>query len=480
MARAMAITPVLRYRDADTAARWLCEAFGFQEHDRAQELNGYVRYILLRLGDGFVLVRPVANSVLDDFMVQPEAIGGANTQTCYLTIPDADEHSARSEAAGAKVEIKPRDDGLGGRFYTCRDLDGHLWSFGTRSYGAAHANAFEPVEMAPSLSSTGNASGQGHIGRAPARRGQLLPAIGIACAAVVLIVGGWVYYDTYAGSALREAAATSAATAYRLEETVKQLAHERSRRLVAEAASQEAATKLTEERAVVAQLGQAVQRAKAELADMHQEKGRAVRALETSNELSQKHRLARDRAEAEMEVAKSQLAEAKAKLVELASADPTEAQVQLAKQEEVISKQKDELQETKTALLAANRKLEELRAGQLEPMGPDGADPVSDNSLCVLAVQGKIALGHKGPTTWAAADLSRLCRGAEASEEPAKCFQEIMRGKINWGAGTTWVTSNALALCGGTHSARQTVDCFKSKISSSQPWKTAIAQCRTK
>ena len=50
MARAAAITPVLRYRDAGKAARWLCEAFGFHEHDRAQALDGSVRFVSLRLG----------------------------------------------------------------------------------------------------------------------------------------------------------------------------------------------------------------------------------------------------------------------------------------------------------------------------------------------------------------------------------------------------------------------------------------------
>src|SRR5262245_64909829 len=122
MARATAVTPVLRYRDASAAARWLCEAFGFQEHDRAQGLDGRVRYVSLRLGDSIVLVRPVANSVLDDLMVQPEAIGGANTQICYLTIPDVTDHHARAAGAGAKIEFEPQDDGLGGRLYKYRDV----------------------------------------------------------------------------------------------------------------------------------------------------------------------------------------------------------------------------------------------------------------------------------------------------------------------------------------------------------------------
>lgn len=482
MALPTAITPVLRYRDAGAAARWLCEAFGFQVHNRAQELDGRVRYISLRLGDSVVLVRPVAGSALDDLMVQPEAIGGANTQTCYLTVPDVAGHHARAADAGAKIELEPQDDGLGGRFYACRDLEGHLWSFGTRTYGVAHeaASAFEPAELDPSRQSTAIASLQRHVAREPGKRGRLLRDIAIGSAAAVLVAGAWAYHDTYARGALREATATSAATAVRLDDAVEQLAHERNRRLAAETGAAEAAARLAEERTVVAQLRQAEQRASAELAVVSREKDGALRALASANELSHKHQLAKDRAEAQLAAAKVQMAGAEAKLAQLASEKTAEAQALLAKEQPLDSRIKEELQEAKTALIEANKTIEELRVGQLEPMVPDGDDTVAENSACVLAVQGKIPSSHKGSSSWPAANLSRLCQGAEASAEPAKCFEQIVRGKVNWGAGTTWATANALALCGGTHNARRTLDCFSRGISSSQTWQVAIRQCRVK
>jgi hypothetical protein len=171
------------------------------------------------------------------------------------------------------------------------------------------------------------------------------------------------------------------------------------------------------------------------------------------------------------------IAESAAKLDELASKEAA-ARAQLARDREVNLRDKEELREAKSALLAANGKIEEMRAWQLEPMLPDG-DPVAANSPCVLAVQGKLA-SSKGPNTWTVANLNRLCRGAEASLEPAKCLDEIMRGKVEWGGGTTWATSNALALCAGTQSTRRTLDCFKRAISSSQTWQVAIRECRVK
>jgi uncharacterized glyoxalase superfamily protein PhnB len=476
------ITPVLRYRDASAAARWLCEAFGFQELNRAQELDGRVRYVSLRYDDSVVLVRPVANSSIDNHMVQPEAVGGANTQTCYLTVPDVATHHARAAGAGAKIVIEPQDDGLGGRFYTCLDLEGHLWSFGTRTYGVAReaTSAFEPAELSPSHPSTAIASPERYLARETGKRGRLLRDVAIALAAGVLVAAGWAYYDSYATGALREAMTTSAATAARLEDTVKQLADERRRLTAAEAKSAEAAARLAEERTVVAQLRQSMQRAVAEQADLRRQKDQAERGLKAAHDLSQEHQLARERAESQLSAAKAEIAGAEAKLARLASEVAAEAGAQPAREQPVDSNLQAELQEAKDALIEANRTIEDLRASQLVPMVADGSGPVAEDSPCVLAVQGKIPSSHNGSNTWPEANLTRLCRGAEASAEPARCFVQIMRGRVNWGAGTTWVTTNALALCGGTRNARRTLDCFSKGVSSDQTWQVAIRQCRAR
>jgi uncharacterized glyoxalase superfamily protein PhnB len=368
MACGTTITPVLRYRDVGVASRWLCEAFGFQEHNRAQELGGHVRYVSLRLGDSFVLVRPIANSVFDNLMVQPEAVGGANTQISYLTIADATEHCAHAKAAGAIIELEPQDDGLGGRFYTCRDLEGHLWSFGTQTYGVAHGatSAFEPAELSPSLPRTGIASPHGHNTREPARRSRRLREIGIAAATAGLVSAGWLYLGTYVDSASTNMETTSVSTAAHLKEAAEQLARERSRRLAAEDASKKIETRLAEEGTVAAELRQGMQRAQAALADMRQEKDQAVLALKSSNELLQEQRLARDRAEAEVAASKAQVVDVEAKLAETAA---TEARLAKLQQDALMDKK--ELQETRAALLAAKRQNEELLA-RFEP-APSGS-----------------------------------------------------------------------------------------------------------
>ena len=282
MARGTKITPVLRYRNPRTAARWLCDAFGFHEHDTAQEADGQVRYVLLRLGDSFVLVRPVANLGFDDLLVQPEAVGGANTQVCYVTVSDADGHRARAGAAGARIEIEPQDDGLGGQFYTCRDLEGHLWGFGTRTYGVAGADAGESQPVEPSRQRS-TALAVVHPPRR-AGRGLLLRSAGAAAAVAVLALGGWIVVPHLRGTAN---ATASTALSAQVEDMREQLAQERDRRSAAEDASRDAAAKLAEERTAAADARQTLQRAQAELARERREKDEALTALASSKALAE-------------------------------------------------------------------------------------------------------------------------------------------------------------------------------------------------
>jgi uncharacterized glyoxalase superfamily protein PhnB len=131
------IVSVLRYKDAEHAAAWLCQAFGFRRRRVVKDAAGAVRYILLASGRSTLLLRPVSNSDFDDLMTQPENAGQASTQVCYLAVSDLDAHYRRAAIAGAHIELAPGRDGLGGNFYSCRDLEGHVWSFGTHDYRVA-------------------------------------------------------------------------------------------------------------------------------------------------------------------------------------------------------------------------------------------------------------------------------------------------------------------------------------------------------
>jgi uncharacterized glyoxalase superfamily protein PhnB len=62
---------------------------------------------------------------------QPDEIGGSETQTCNLIVDDADAVYARAKTAGAQIIFDIEDKPYGGRGFSCRDLEGHVWHIGT-------------------------------------------------------------------------------------------------------------------------------------------------------------------------------------------------------------------------------------------------------------------------------------------------------------------------------------------------------------
>lgn len=127
------IIPSLRYRDAPAAIDWLCRAFGFQKH--AVYADGdIVHHAQLTYGPGMIMLGSVVEDEGNEWarrIVQPDEIGGRETQACSVIVADADEHYARARAAGAQIVADIADQDFGGRAYTCRDLEGRLWWFGT-------------------------------------------------------------------------------------------------------------------------------------------------------------------------------------------------------------------------------------------------------------------------------------------------------------------------------------------------------------
>jgi uncharacterized glyoxalase superfamily protein PhnB len=124
------VIPGMQYRDARAAMDWLCEAFGFEKQAVFEGEGNAVVHAQLRLGGGMVMLGPIHEGEFGKYMKQPDEIGGAETQSCYIMVPDADAVYARAKAAGAEILIEIKDEEYGGRGFTCRDPQGHIWSVG--------------------------------------------------------------------------------------------------------------------------------------------------------------------------------------------------------------------------------------------------------------------------------------------------------------------------------------------------------------
>ena len=127
------VVPCLRYRNAPEAIEWLCQTFGFVK--RAVHLNddGTVAHAQLIFGNGMIMLSSVEKVASDwgRLLKQPDEIGGAETQSAYLIVDDADMVYASAKAGGARIAVEIKDEDYGGRGFGCYDLEGHLWSFGT-------------------------------------------------------------------------------------------------------------------------------------------------------------------------------------------------------------------------------------------------------------------------------------------------------------------------------------------------------------
>jgi uncharacterized glyoxalase superfamily protein PhnB len=125
------VIPCLRYLDAPAAIEWLCSAFGFEKHLVVPGEGGTIVHAELSFGNGMIMLGSAQKSEFDRFIAQPSDTGGRETQTPYLIVADADAHYARAKAAGADIVLDIKDEDYGGRGYSCRDLEGRLWNFGT-------------------------------------------------------------------------------------------------------------------------------------------------------------------------------------------------------------------------------------------------------------------------------------------------------------------------------------------------------------
>ena len=131
------IIPAVRYRNAAAAIDWLCATFGFERKMVVPADGGKVAHAELTLGNGMIMLGDV--EIEHGRLVAAPSYGEPATQGIYVVVGDADGHYARAKAAGAEIVIDIRTQDYGGRDYTARDLEGHVWTFGTYDPWAATA-----------------------------------------------------------------------------------------------------------------------------------------------------------------------------------------------------------------------------------------------------------------------------------------------------------------------------------------------------
>ena len=134
-------TSAVFYRDPKAALRWLEDAFGFEVTmaiDGPPDAPEMCHYEMSCQGSGRIMV----GAQWDDWVSSPAAVGGKNTQTVHVQLPDGlDEHCERARAAGAVIAAEPKDEFYGDRSYRAVDPEGHRWTFATKVRDVSRAEA---------------------------------------------------------------------------------------------------------------------------------------------------------------------------------------------------------------------------------------------------------------------------------------------------------------------------------------------------
>ncbi len=125
------VMPCLRYRDAPAAIEWLCQTFGFEQQLVVPNQDGTIAHAQLKFGNGMIMLSSVLDTEFGRLIKQPDEIGGAETQSTYIVVSNVDELYEQAKSAGAEIVIEIKDEDYGGRDFSCRDQEGHLWNFGT-------------------------------------------------------------------------------------------------------------------------------------------------------------------------------------------------------------------------------------------------------------------------------------------------------------------------------------------------------------
>jgi uncharacterized glyoxalase superfamily protein PhnB len=125
------VMPCMSYRDAPAAIKWLCETFGLSERVVYRDDAGTIIHAELTFGNGMIMLGGIRDSEYGRLVRQPDQMNGHVTQSVYLITQSPDEIYRRARAADARILIDIKDEDYGSRGFTCADLEGHVWTFGT-------------------------------------------------------------------------------------------------------------------------------------------------------------------------------------------------------------------------------------------------------------------------------------------------------------------------------------------------------------
>jgi uncharacterized glyoxalase superfamily protein PhnB len=131
--------PTIRYRNAPAAIDWLCQVLGFARHAVYPGPDNTIGHAELTLDGGMIMLGSYKEDAYGQGFKSPEDVGGFETRSAYVIVPDADAVYAKVKAAGGTTVREIQNTDYGSREFTVKDPEGHSWSVGTYNPWASHS-----------------------------------------------------------------------------------------------------------------------------------------------------------------------------------------------------------------------------------------------------------------------------------------------------------------------------------------------------
>ena len=96
-----------------------------------EDEKGGIAHAQLTYGNAMIMLGTVMGNEYDKYIKLPDEISGFNTLSLYIVVKDIEAHYQKVKNNGVKICVPLTWQDYGGGDYTCKDLEGYLWSFGS-------------------------------------------------------------------------------------------------------------------------------------------------------------------------------------------------------------------------------------------------------------------------------------------------------------------------------------------------------------
>ncbi len=133
------VIPYILYDDAESAIKFLIDAFGFEERFRLPMGEGMIGHAEVVIYDHVIMLASVPPQ--EGYSSQSKL--PARSQMISVYVDDVDAHHEIAKAAGANILEGPADQFYGDRRYRVQDPEGNEWVF------TQHIKDVKPEDMVP-------------------------------------------------------------------------------------------------------------------------------------------------------------------------------------------------------------------------------------------------------------------------------------------------------------------------------------------